>query len=66
MTETSSGPPVDFIFLVYQRVVLTRGNATIAGRIIAIDPYKRHPYLVHLDDDDYVRAKSDELEAERK
>jgi hypothetical protein len=65
--ETSSARPVDVTYSVYQRVVLTRHGRRLHGRILAIDPYKRHPYLVHLDEDDsYTRAAFDELEAERR
>lgn len=55
---------MDVTFTVYQRVTLTRGRESISGRIIAIDPYKRHPYLVHLDDDSYTRANGEQLERE--
>jgi len=62
-TSSVSSPPKTYTM--YQRVRLRRAGQAFAGRILAIDPYKRHPYLIHLDHDDYAWAKGSEMEPER-
>lgn len=39
---------------------------TYRGKILAVDFYKKAPYLVHLLDlDDYTHARGDDLEEDR-